>query len=110
MHFIRRFNFVISAAIMLVAAFHVGAQTTTELDRPQTFDVQHYTIRASFDRPKKQVFGDTTVSLKPLKAGLRTVELDAIGLSFQSVKLEPVATDLKYKTANGQVVVDLDRP
>ncbi len=82
---------------------------TVNFTRAQTFDVQNYVIRASFDREHKKVFGDTTVSLKPLKASLSSVELDAVGLSFQTVKLDPAGTDLQYKAGPNTVVVTLDR-
>ena len=80
-----------------------------DFNRPQTFDVQHYIIRASFDRSKKKVFGDTTVSLKPLMADFRVVELDAVDLSFESVKLEPSGADVQFKTVPGKVIVTLDK-
>lgn len=98
------------AAILFIAAISAFAQTTRhEFNRPQTFDAQNYTIRASFDRVNKKVVGDTTVSLKPLKAGFRVVELDAVDLKFQSVKLEPSGVDLQYKTMQGKVVVTLNK-
>lgn len=97
------------AAIIVIAAFSAFAQTRPDFNRAQAYDVQNYTIRASFDRTNKKVFGDTTVSLKPLKADFRVVELDAVELSFQSVKLDPAGTDLQYKTVPGKVVVTLDK-
>jgi aminopeptidase N len=96
------------AAILIFAAISVFSQRPN-FDRPLTFDAQNYTIRASFDRDKQKVFGDTTVSLKPLKAGFRTVELDAVDLVFESVKLEPTGIDLGYKTEPRKVVVTLDK-
>ena len=99
-----------SAAITLIAAFYTGAQVRPDFNRPQTFDVQHYVLRVSFDRAKKQVFGDTTVSLKPIKADLKVVELDAVGLSFESVKLEPSGIDLQHTLADSKVIITMDRP
>lgn len=99
-----------SAAVIMIAAFSVFAQEPSpSFDRPQTFDAQHYTIRASFDRLKKKVFGDTTVTLKPLKAGFKTVELDAVALKFTSVKLAPSGVDLRYKTLRNKVIITLDK-
>jgi aminopeptidase N len=96
-------------AIILLAAFSAVAQTQRpNFNRPQTFDAQHYVIRATFDRVNKKVFGDTTISLKPLINGFTTVELDAIGLNFQTVKLEPSGADLKFRTLPGKVVITLD--
>lgn len=99
-----------SAATLFIAAFSALAQTPRpDFNRPQTFDAQHYLLRVSFDREKKQVRGETTVMLKPLKAGFRTVELDAVDIAFESVKLAPYDTDLQYRTVPGKVVVTLDK-
>ncbi len=110
MKFTRRFSCIVQAVIIFVAAFSAIAQTPRpNFNRPQTFDAQHYVIRASFDRTNKKVFGDTTVSLKPLSNGFTTVELDATDLDFQSVRMEPSGVELKHKTSPGKVVVTLDR-
>ena len=97
------------AAAILLAAFSAYSQNRTDFDRAQTFDAQHYTIRVSFDRAQEKVFGDTTVSLKPLKADFRTVELDAVGLAFEKVTLDNTAIELTHKTVGGKVIVTLDR-
>src|SRR5436190_22646307 len=103
-------NYFQAAAILAFAAFSVFPQTARpSFNRPQTFDAQNYTIRASFDRGMQKVLGDTTVSLKPLKADFKTVELDAVGLAFESVKLEPSGVDLAYKAEPRKVVITLDK-
>src|ERR1043166_7234181 len=107
---IERSSLFVSAAIITIAAFSTFAQRPNiNFNRPQTFDAQNYTIRASFDREKKEVFGDTTVTLKPLAANFRTVDLDAIGLQFESVKLEPSGIDLQYKALPTKVSITLDK-
>ncbi len=98
------------AVIIVVAAFSAFAQTPRlNFNRLQTFDAQNYTVRASFDRVNKKVFGDTTVSLKPLMADFRVIELDAVDMVFQSVKLEPSGTDLQYKILPGKIAITLDK-
>ncbi len=77
--------------------------------RVRTYDVQHYVIRIRFDRANKTVFGDTTVSLKPLKTDFKTVELDAANLKFDTVVLEPQNKSLQYKTVGEKVFVTLDK-
>lgn len=96
-------------AAALLAAFSAAGQNRTEFDRPQTFDAQHYTIRVSFDRAQEKVFGDTTVSLKPLAAGFRTVELDAVGLTFEKVTLDNTSIELNHRSVGRKVFVTLDR-
>ena len=78
-------------------------------NRTRTFDAQHYQIRTSFDRRDKTIFGETVVSLKPLKSGFNSVALDAVNLNFESVKLEPAGTDLPFKTEKDKVFISLDK-
>ncbi|HRI03049.1 MAG TPA: M1 family metallopeptidase [Pyrinomonadaceae bacterium] len=106
MRSLRYFSF--TAAILFIAAFSSFAQIgKPEFTRAQTFDVRHYSIRASFDRTNKKVIGDTTVTLSPLKTDLRIVELDAVDIAFASVTLD--GKPAQYKTIDGKVIVTLDK-
>lgn len=90
--------------------FSISAQTTTKnFNRVRTYDVQHYTIRVSFDRTKKIVFGDTTVQLKPLGNNFNRVVLDATEMKFESVKLESENKDLQYKQSGEKILITLDK-
>jgi aminopeptidase N len=98
--------------LILIALFSaaIPAQfAKPDMNRPRSYDVQHYIIGVSFDRAKKTVFGDTTIRFKPLKSPMAIAEFDAVNLSFESVKLEPGDKDLKYRTSGGKVTVTLDR-
>jgi aminopeptidase N len=79
-------------------------------NRARTFDVQHYTIRTSFDRAAKTVTGDTTIHLAPLKANLTTVELDAVGLNYKFVQLENSNKNLQYRQTADKLLITLDKP
>lgn len=82
----------------------------TEHRRPQrTYDVQHYIIRTRFDVESKTVYGDTTVLLKPLANGLQMFELDATGMEFESVKLDPEGKELRWSQAPNKLSITLDR-
>lgn len=106
MRSLRYFSF--TAATLFIAAFSSSAQIgKTDFTRPQTFDVRHYSVRASFDRTNKKVLGDTTVSLSPIKADLRKVELDAVDIAFESVELD--GKPAQFKTDDGKVIVTLDK-
>lgn len=100
---------IFTSIVVAIIVFSVSAQKSTDFNRVQTFDAQHYIVRVSFDSAKKKVFGDTTVVLKPLNANFKTIELDAVDLDFESVSLEPVGTSLKFRTSDGKVIVTLDR-
>lgn len=106
----KRLGFVFTAATILFAAFSLPAQRARpDFNRYSNFDVQSYTIRASFDRAKKEVFGDTTVTFKPTKADFKSIELDAVGLTFSSVKLDPAGQTLQYRTTPTKIIVTLDK-
>jgi aminopeptidase N len=82
----------------------------TEHERPpRTYDVQHYIIRTSFDESTKTIQGDTTVTLKPLSPGFQSFALDATGMQFEFVKLEPEGRDLRWEQAGDKLQINLDR-
>jgi aminopeptidase N len=97
------------AQVAATAKAHAAVERPN-FNRPQTYDVQHYVIRASFDRAARKVRGDTTVILKPLKAGFVTAELDAADMVFSSVTLQDSGKKLRYRTTPGKVIVTLDKP
>jgi aminopeptidase N len=80
----------------------------TKFDRKRTFDVQNYSIKTKFDEKNRTVFGDTMVTLKPLKSAFNLLELDAEDLAFTSVKLAD-SKDLTFTTKEDKVFVNLDR-
>jgi aminopeptidase N len=87
----------------------VSAQTVRpNFNRARTYDIQHYTIRLSFNRAEKKVLGDTTVQLKPLEDNFKQLELDAAQMFFESVKLEPTGKDLQFRQANEKIIITLD--
>jgi aminopeptidase N len=95
--------------IVLFAGSFSSIAQTTKFDRPRTYDVKNYVIRVSFDRAKKTVYGDTTVQLTPLNSALSDVALDAVGMNFTEVTLDPSKANLAHNENNGQIDVKLDR-
>ncbi|MFZ1699380.1 MAG: M1 family aminopeptidase [Pyrinomonadaceae bacterium] len=105
MIFRSRSSILYSAALILIAAFSSFSQRSRpDFNRPHDFDVQHYSIRVSFDRAKKEVIGDTTIILKPLRERFSSVELDAVDLKFASIGMEPSGTPLSYAKRNGGLI------
>lgn len=95
---------------LLVFSFVLVAQSSRpNFNRERTYDVQNYIIRIGFERAAKRIHGDTTVQLKPLAGGFTQAALDAVGMKFESVRLEPAGTELKYRTNEDKVIVTLDR-
>ncbi|MGE3467832.1 MAG: M1 family metallopeptidase [Pyrinomonadaceae bacterium] len=111
MIFSRRVFLWVPAAIIVIGAFSTISQTQRpDFNRAHDFDVQHYTLRVSFDRAKKEVIGDTTVVLRPLNDGFRSVDLDAVDLKFRSIELEPSGRSLSYsKRGSDAISIALDR-
>lgn len=105
-------KFIRSAYLLLIFLLvsQVSAQNAQKnFNRERTFDVQHYIIRTSFDRKQKMVFGDTTVSFKPLKDDFKTVEFDSAGIKYDTVKLESDNADLSYRQAGQKIIVTFDK-
>lgn len=97
--------------LIFLFVFQVSGQNSVKnFNRARTFDVQHYIIRTSFDSDQKMVFGDTTVSLKPLKNDFRMIELDSAGIKYDYVRLERDNTDLRYRLAGEKIIITLDKP
>ncbi|MBX3296985.1 MAG: M1 family metallopeptidase [Acidobacteria bacterium] len=94
--------------LLSISAFAVNAQPDPRLDRVRQYDVEHYSIKLSFDPKQKLVRGDTTLRLRPLKTGLKTLEFDAVAFSFSRVSLED--RDLTFRTIKDKVMVDLPTP
>ena len=77
--------------------------------RVRTFDVQQYIIRSNFDRKNKIYLGDSTIILKPLNAGFNTLLLDAAGMKFDSITIEPDNKLLKYNQIDEKLSITLDK-
>ena len=106
--FLRLFSLISLFSALFV--FSTAAQNTRpNFNRQRSYDVQHYVLRVSFNRKNKQIFGDTTVRFKPLSRDFEIVELDAVDLDFETVKLEPSGQDLNFRAENGKIFVNLDK-
>ena len=101
-------KFVFFIILHLFFFFQITTQAQTKFDRIRTFDVQHYTIKTTFDSQKKTVFGDTTITLKPLQNNFKSIELDAANLEFTTVKFAN-SQNLNYQTLDEKIVIELDR-
>jgi aminopeptidase N len=100
--------------LLFVIIFLLVSSISAQINKPKfsrvrTFDVQNYTIRTSFNRSEKIVYGETIVQLKPLADKFKTLELDAAGLEFQSITLEPENTAVNFKTSGEKVYLTFDK-
>ncbi|MGI9035398.1 MAG: M1 family metallopeptidase [Pyrinomonadaceae bacterium] len=99
--------FILLALLTLFANFSFAQVQSNVHER--TFDVQHYIIHSSFDRPNRTFFGDVTIELKPLKDNFRQIELDATGMKFDFIRLEPAGTNLQYTQTGEKLFIALDK-
>lgn len=97
-------------AALFLTGTSAGQTVRPDFNRKQTYDVQHYRIKTSFDRAAKTVNGETTVAFKPMSANFSTVEFDAVGLNLKTVVLDSTGAPLKFRTVADKLVVTLDRP
>ncbi|MEP6703910.1 MAG: M1 family metallopeptidase, partial [Acidobacteriota bacterium] len=96
--------------IFLLVSGSLAAQTPRRrFDRARTYDAEHYILRVSFDRRSKKVVGETTITFKPLRGDFKVAEFDAVGISFNSVQLEPAGIPLKFRLLSGKIMVNLDK-
>src|SRR5687767_12347267 len=102
-------NAIFTAAFLFFTLGTYSQPARPDFNRASNYDVQHYTLRVSFDRSKSIVTGDTIVRLKPVKEGLRQVTLDSVGITYASVTLDGSDAPLQHRINSGRVIVDLDR-
>src|SRR6185369_17562392 len=93
--------------IFSICSLSVLAQTPQappyQWPRSHDYDVQHYRIKLSFDWAKKEVFGDTTITLKPFHRDLKEIEVDAGQMIISSVKLAS-GLALKYRYEDNETL------
>ncbi len=101
---------IFSVFLLIGFVFSTSASAQNDLlNRERTYDVQHYIIRLDFDRKNKNVFGDSTIQLKPLQNDFNLLKLDAEGIVFESVKLESDSKNLIFRTTDKNIFITLDR-
>lgn len=76
---------------------------------PRTYDVLNYTLRTRFDVSTKTVFGEETVTLKPLLPDFKALELDAGAMKIEGVTLEESNTALGWTQPPEKLSITLDR-
>ena len=69
--------------------------------RPQKdFHTKHIRIELSLDFQKKRASGSCTLTLEPLRSGLRAIRLDACNLDIDEVTVDGKAEDFEYDGKN----------
>ena len=98
-----------SLSSLAQAPAHATEAPPYKWPRSHDYDVQHYRISLSFDWARQAVAGETTVTLRPFKSDVKEIELDAGGMTINSVKLASGAP-LKFRYEdNEKLHILLDR-
>ncbi|HEV7842480.1 MAG TPA: M1 family metallopeptidase [Pyrinomonadaceae bacterium] len=97
------------APVSQMVRTHPPLEGTTHPRPPRVYDVLNYTIRTRFDVPNKTVIGDETVTLKPLLADFKTLELDAGAMQIESVTLDDSNTALQWTQPPEKLSITLPR-
>ena len=74
--------------------------------RARTYHLQHVLLKVALDERRKSVSGTSTLTLRPLAAGLQSVEVDSADLQIQSVTL-PNGNSLTFEQAGEKLNVRL---
>lgn len=100
--------FFVSSTYTQTITVNRTAEPPIQWPRSHQFDMQHMSLKLSFDWDKESVFGEATLKLTPFANELKTVELDATKFKVDSVKLSSGA-NLKYQVTEEKILVTLDR-
>ena len=78
--------------------------------RSRDYDVRHIALNLKFDWEKEQTYGTATITLAPLVANLKTINLDAGLMFINSVKTsDGKVLQFKYDEPQSQLSISLDR-
>ncbi|MFV0390105.1 MAG: hypothetical protein ACK5NT_15290, partial [Pyrinomonadaceae bacterium] len=99
----------LSFLFAVTALVSLSAFAQKNFNRERTFDALNYTMRLSFDRDSKTVFGDSTIRFKPLADNFRVLKLDTEDTKFSKVTLVGSGVELPYKLEGKTIAITLDR-
>lgn len=105
-------KYLISILFLLMVDLGLSAQGLDIYQRPVTlepdrdFDAIHYKIKLEIDVDGKQLRGQNTVTLTPLRKDLNRVTLDAVSLIVSDV-LDSKGFPLSYKQGKDKLHIDL---
>jgi len=93
-----------------VPAQKVNALPPTQYIPSHDYDTRNISIDLHFDWEKEQAIGTATITFAPLVVNLRSIELDAANMTFNSVKLTTgSALHFESDATRQKLRVDLDR-
>src|SRR5206468_1582004 len=75
------------------------------------YDMQHITLKLSFDWQQEMVFGEATLHLRAFNNGLKEIELDAANFNVEWVKLANGnnSKTLQFNVTPEKLLITFDR-
>ena len=103
------FVFIVTLPVLSLQAGKIKTLEGPEHHAPdRDFHIIHYTLRLSFNAPKKTLFGKEDIILTPFHSGVDSIVLDAAKMDINSVRLLPT-TQLKFKKQPQKLIIYLNR-
>jgi aminopeptidase N len=102
------FLLLFSAHLGLVAQQIDIYRRPVKLEPDRDFDALHYKVMLDVDVQEKQLTGQNTITLTPLRSDLSRVILDAVSLVVSDV-LDSKGLPLSFKQGNNKLHIDLSR-
>ncbi|NQV35413.1 MAG: M1 family metallopeptidase [Phycisphaeraceae bacterium] len=78
-----------------------------QTERSREYDAIHYRIKLRFDEDRGMFWGQTTITLRPLRDGFDSVSLDAEKFVVSSVE-DQHGKPLEFNQSDGKIVVSLE--
>jgi len=99
----------VALAVLLAVLFFAGPGLADRpFAPPRDYDLQHSTIRMSFDTAHRKIFGDVTHRVSMLREGADRVTFDSVGLHMDAVTLD--GSPAHFETTPTQLEILLPAP
>ena len=100
-----RFSLTALAVLLAVLFFAGPGLADRPFAPPRDFDLQHSTIRMSFDADHRKIFGDVTHRVSMLRDGADRVTLDSVGLHMDAVTLDGAPAHFETTPAELEILL-----
>ncbi len=94
--------------VQLLVPNSIGGEQN--FNRVRDFDVLHYKMGLRFNQSRKMVYGDSTLTFKPLGTALTKIELDAREITFSTITRADTGQNLEFEYDKRKLRIDLDAP
>jgi len=83
-------------------------QRKEQFERSRNYDVIHYLLKFKFDQKNKTYWGETSITLSPLKDGFQQCLLDAADFTVTSV-MDSQNAPLPFQQEREKLIINLDK-